>query len=74
MSIGKVKSAKINYDNKGNAMAHEEYEQMMKKPDWFGKLNEEQQKDVLEGLAEADRGETVPHAEAIKLFEKWWLK
>ncbi|HEY8928398.1 MAG TPA: hypothetical protein VIM55_04370 [Mucilaginibacter sp.] len=42
--------------------------------DWFDELGEEQQKDVLEGLAEADRGETIPHAEVVKLFGKWGLK
>jgi predicted transcriptional regulator len=42
--------------------------------DWFDELNNEQQKDVLEGIAQADRGETVPHAEAVKLFGKWGLK
>lgn len=42
--------------------------------DWFDDLNKEQQEDVLEGLAEADRGETVPHSEAVKLFGKWGLK
>ncbi|MGF7080479.1 putative transcriptional regulator [Mucilaginibacter sp. UYCu711] len=45
-----------------------------RKTDWFDGLNDEQQKDVLEGLAEADRGETVTHAEAVKLFGKWGLK
>ncbi len=42
--------------------------------DWFDKLNDKQQKDVLEGLAEADRGETVSNAEVVKLFGKWGLK
>ncbi|HEY8783659.1 MAG TPA: hypothetical protein VIM16_18675 [Mucilaginibacter sp.] len=45
-----------------------------RKGDWFDKLSNEQQKDVLEGLAEADRGETVPHSEVVKLFGKWGLK
>jgi predicted transcriptional regulator len=45
-----------------------------RKADWFDELGEEQQKDVLEGLAEADRGETLPHAEVVKLFGKWGLK
>ncbi len=45
-----------------------------RKIDWFDELGEEQQKDVLEGLAEADRGETVAHSEAVKLFGKWGLK
>jgi len=45
-----------------------------RKDDWFDELSEEQQKDVLAGLAEADNGDTVPHAEAVKLFGKWGLK
>ncbi len=45
-----------------------------RKTDWFDELSNEQQNDVLEGIAEADRGETVSHAEAVKLFGKWGLK
>lgn len=45
-----------------------------RKTDWFDELSTEHQKDVLEGLAQADRGETIPHAEVVKLFGKWGLK
>lgn len=45
-----------------------------RKGDWFDELNEDQQKDVLDGIAQADRGETVSHAEVVKLFGKWGLK
>jgi len=45
-----------------------------RKRDWFDELSEDQQNDVLTGLAEADRGETVPHSEVVKLFGKWGLK
>ena len=45
-----------------------------RKADWFDELGEEQQKDVLEGLAEADHGETISHSEVVKLFGKWGLK
>ena len=45
-----------------------------KKDDWFDELNEEQQSTVLEGLAEADRSETISYNEAVKLFGKWGLK
>ena len=45
-----------------------------RKTDWFDELSDEQQKDVLEGLAEADRGEIVPHSEIVKLFGKWGVK
>ncbi len=33
--------------------------------DWFDDLSEEQQQSVLRGLAQADRGEGIPHEEAI---------
>jgi hypothetical protein len=45
-----------------------------RKADWFDELGTEQQKDILEGITEADRGETVSHTEVIKLFGKWGLK
>jgi hypothetical protein len=45
-----------------------------RKTDWFDELSNEQQKDVLEGLAQADNGDIISHAEAVKLFEKWGLK
>ena len=43
------------------------------KPDWFDELSEENQKIVLEGLAQADNGETMTHEEAVKLFGKYGL-
>ncbi len=45
-----------------------------RKTDWFDELSNKQQNDVLEGIAEADRDETICHAEAVKLFGKWGLK
>jgi len=45
-----------------------------RKADWFDELTAQQQTDVLEGLAQADNGETVTHTEAVKLFAKWGLK
>lgn len=45
-----------------------------RKPDWFDELNEEQQNDVLQGLSEADRGETIPHSKVVETFGKWGLK
>ena len=41
--------------------------------DWFDELSLEQQAEILEGIAQADNGETVTHAEAVKLFGKWGL-
>ena len=34
--------------------------------DWFDDLSEEQQESVMRGIAQADRGEVVPHEEAVK--------
>ena len=33
--------------------------------DWFDDLSEEQQQSVMRGLEQADRGETIPHEEAM---------
>ncbi|WCT13802.1 hypothetical protein [Mucilaginibacter jinjuensis] len=48
-------------------------ENSRKYDDWFDELSEEQQKEVLEGLAQADNGEIISHEEAIGLFGKWGL-
>jgi hypothetical protein len=45
-----------------------------RKEDWFDELGEDQKKDVLEGLKQADNNETLPHSEVVKLFGKWGLK
>jgi len=34
--------------------------------DWFDDLTEEQQQSVMRGLEQADRGESIPHEEAMK--------
>lgn len=63
----------INTDDKGLIKDVQSF-LASRKNDWFDELDEEQQQDVLEGIAEADRGETVPHEEVVKLFGKWGLK
>ena len=47
-----------------------------RKIDWFDELGAEQQQDVLEGIAEADRVQTVSHEDIVivKVFGKWGLK
>lgn len=47
---------------------------MGSKSDWFDELSDEQQRDVLEGIRQADNNEFIPHDEVVKLFEKWGLK
>ena len=45
-----------------------------RKKDWFDELSEDQQLDIIEGLKQADKGETIPHSEVVRLFGKWGLK
>lgn len=35
-------------------------------PDWFDELTEEQQQDAFRAIEQADRGECIPHEEAMK--------
>ncbi|MBW4890726.1 hypothetical protein KXQ82_13420 [Mucilaginibacter sp. HMF5004] len=44
------------------------------KQDWFDDLSEENQKIILEGLAQADNGEVISHEVAIKIFGKYGLE
>lgn len=44
------------------------------KNDWYDDLSDEQQRDVIEGIKEADKGETITHSEAVKRFSKWGLR
>jgi predicted transcriptional regulator len=36
--------------------------------DWFDELSDKQQEDVLEGIAQLDKGQTFSHEEAKKRF------
>lgn len=42
--------------------------------DWLDELSDDQRNDVLIGLSEADRGETISHEEAVIIFKEWGLK
>ena len=39
--------------------------------DWPEDVSEEEKAAVLEGLAQSDRGEGIPHEEAIKMLKVW---
>ena len=36
--------------------------------DWFDELSEEQQQSILRGLEQADKGEVIPHSEALTML------
>jgi len=42
--------------------------------DWWDEMSGEQKEIILEGIAQADQGQTVPHEEAVKMFGQWGLK
>lgn len=45
-----------------------------KEKDWWSEISMQEQNEILEGLAQADRGEVVPHEQVMQLFKKWRTK
>lgn len=43
----------------------------VRKGDWWDEISAEERSDIEEGLAQADRGETVPHEEVMAKYKKW---
>ena len=43
----------------------------IEKSDWWDTLTEEEHKEIELGLAEAKRGEVIPHEEVMKKYKKW---
>ena len=39
--------------------------------DWWDDLSLEEKSEIEEGLAQADRGELVPHKEVMAKYKKW---
>jgi hypothetical protein len=42
-----------------------------KKQDWWDEISADEKAEIEEGIAQANRGETKPHAEVRKKYEKW---
>jgi predicted transcriptional regulator len=42
-----------------------------KKEDWWDEISADEKAEIEEGIAQANRGETKPHAEVRKKYEKW---
>jgi len=42
-----------------------------KEVDWWDKISAEERAEIEEGLAQADRGELIPHEEVMAKFKKW---
>jgi len=42
-----------------------------KEADWWDKISTEERQEISEGLAQANRGEVIPHREVMAKFKKW---
>jgi hypothetical protein len=45
-----------------------------KDSDWWPEISKEHQAAVKEAIAEADKGEVIPHQEMVKKYRKWLKK
>jgi len=39
--------------------------------DWWDTISDEERAEINQGLAEADRGEIIPHEEVMAKYKKW---
>jgi len=42
--------------------------------DWWDEIGEDEKTEIEAGLAEDDRGETVPHEQVMAKYQKWRSK
>ena len=42
-----------------------------KQADWWNTISEEERAEIMQGLAEADRGELISHEEVMAKYKKW---
>ena len=43
----------------------------VKQTDWWDTISEDERAEIVQGLAEADRGELIPHDEVMAKYKKW---
>lgn len=48
--------------------------EMNKQSDWWDEIDTTHQKEIKEAVAEADKGQVIPHAEMMKKYRKWLKK
>ena len=39
--------------------------------DWWNTISAEERADISEGIAQADKGEVIPHEEVMEKYKKW---
>ncbi len=48
--------------------------EMNKQNDWWDEIDKGHQKEIKEAVAEADKGQVIPHLEMVKKYRKWLKK
>ena len=62
---------KINDKSILNAVRTILSKQTEKSTDWWDTISDEERAEIEQGLAEADRGEVIPHEEVMEKYKKW---
>ncbi len=42
--------------------------------DWWDEIDEDEKAEIEEGIAQADRGEVIPHNEVMAKYQQWLSK
>jgi predicted transcriptional regulator len=42
--------------------------------DWWDEIDEDEKAEIEEGIAQADRGEVIPHQEVMAKYQQWLSK
>ena len=45
-----------------------------KETDWWDKISDEEKSEIKEGLAQANRGQVIPHHKVMNRYKRWLLK
>ncbi|MDP3645157.1 MAG: hypothetical protein Q8S54_18475 [Bacteroidota bacterium] len=62
---------KITDSNILNAVKTLLSEKTVTQTDWWDTISEEERVEIEQGLAEANRGEVIPHEEVMEKYKKW---
>ena len=62
---------KISDSNILNALKILLSEKIHDQVDWWDTISDEERAEIEQGLAEAERGEVIPHEEVMKKYKKW---
>ena len=62
---------KITDSNILNAVKTLLSEKTVTQTDWWDTISDEERVEIEQGLAEANRGEVIPHEEVMEKYKKW---